>query len=585
MSPSTSPAAAFVSTPQPATTTTAAPSQAKSHSVLRSAKLISALTLLSRLLGLLRESIAARYFGAGIVSSAFTVAFTIPNLFRRLFGEGALSAAFIPLYSQSLKSDPPEHTARFASDSVNLLIAILALLTLFGEGLLLILALTLKLSPDRLLALKLTAVMLPYALFICAAAFLGAILQTHRRFGLTAFSPVLLNVALIASTVAGAYWFGVKDPAQQSRAIFVVAVAVLLAGAAQVLIVLPDLRAVGFRFQPRLNFWTPAVRKMLHLSIPVALAAAVLQASTLLDRFVAFLLARPLDPAGHPVPHFTLLGHTFSYPLATGAAARLAWAQYLYQFPLGVFAIALATAIFPALSSDALDADPERFKSSLRRGIRLTLLEGLPCSLGLFLVATPAVQLLFERGQFKSPDTALVARALQVFSLAIWAFSLQQILNRAFYALHDTRTPLTLSIVTALVDLSLKLSLIWRYGEAGMAAGTAVSFTLQTLLMLSILNRRVRGGLGLPSLLPDALKLLAATALMTLACLAVQRLPFYPADLSKRTALFRLLLLMSIGAATYALACLALRVHDLSHLLPNRLRPRPSPAPNGGASQ
>lgn len=509
------------------------------------------LTLASRVLGVVRESLAARYFGAGIVSTAFTVAFTIPNLFRRLFGEGALSAAFIPLYSRSLKGDDEQEARRFASAAVKLLALILIGITIVGEAILWLTATLRPLAPDRLLTLKLTAIMLPYVLLVCGAAFLGAILQVHRRFGLTAASPILLNIALIGSTIAGARHWNTATESGRTSAIYLVSASVVLAGVAQILILLPALRAVGFRLNQRETIWTPKIRRMLRLSVPVALGAAVLQVSVLLDRGISYFLAQRLDAAGNLITHFNFLGHSIRYPMELGAVPRLWWAQTLYQFPLGVFAVAIATAIFPALSSDALEAGGDKFRAALRRGIQLTLWEGLPASVGLILVARPAVQLLFERGQFTPHDTELVTRSVIVYSIAIWAFGLGQILSRAFYALHDTTTPLVLSIVTLLVNTVIEIPLLWTgLGEAGMAAGTTVSFILQTVLMFFILQRKT-GSLELPSLLPYIAKLVAATGIMVLVCWLIQMTPMYPSDHSKRTALIRMGVIVLAGGASY----------------------------------
>ena len=546
-------------------TTQAAP---PARSFIQHAKLISLLTLASRVLGMARESFAAHYFGAGMVSAAFTVAFTIPNLFRRLFGEGALSAAFIPLYSRSLKEQTPEESARFAAASVNMLVTILVALTILGELILLALWRIDNLRPDQELAIQLTAIMLPYVLLVCGTAFLGAILQVHRRFGMVAAAPIVLNVALIGSTILGAQFWDMDTEAGRINAVRFVAAGVLVAGVLQVLMLLPSLRATGFRFRLT-RFWTPQIKQMLKLSIPVALGAGVLQISVLIDRGLAFMLARGYTDDGQLISTFNLFGRVIDYPMAYGAAARLAWAQYLYQFPLGIFAIALATAIFPTLSADALSADKAKFREGLRRGIRVTLWEGLPASVGLILVAQPAVQILFERGRFTSTDTALVVGSLQIFSAAIWAFSLQQILNRAFYALHDMTTPLIMSMVTIVVDLSVKLSLIWSMGEAGMAAGTAISFSLQCLLMLWVVQRKA-GSLELARLVPFILKIALATAIMAAGCLLIQYTPIFPADRTKSTALIRLAILMTTGGVVYVGACTAMGVGVMEYLRPKK---------------
>jgi putative peptidoglycan lipid II flippase len=556
------------------------------------AKLIGFLTFISRVLGMARESVAANYFGAGPVWAAFTVAFTIPNLFRKLFGEGALSAAFIPLYAKAVRegsglgvqgsaldverstlavgrSESTEETANvqqstsnvqqhdanaFAAASVNLLAGILILLTVIGELILLSIAWLVPMPPDRLLAIKLTAIMLPYVLLVCGTAFLGGILQVHRRFGPPAAAPILLNLCLIVAIVVASMLFDLRTEAGREAGVYWLAIAVLVAGVLQVAMLLPALRAVGFRFRLILHLWTPAIRKMLLLSFPVALAAGVLQLSVLLDKGIALFLAQSADGA----THFTLWGHLIRYPMEAGAAARLNWAQYLYQFPLGIFAIALATAIFPKLSADALDTDREQFRRVLRRGIEAALFIGLPASAGLILVRYPAVRLLFERGNFTPDDTILVARAVLFYSAAIWAFSLQQIIIRGYYALHDMTTPLVLAIVTLIVNLCVELPLIWTgLGEAGMAAGTCMSFSVQAAVMVWLLSRKV-GGIGLSGSIAPIAKMVLATAVMLAACLGIQMLPWYPTGGGSMSSLMQLLILMGTGGGVYLGMCMLL---------------------------
>jgi putative peptidoglycan lipid II flippase len=528
---------------------------AKPASFVRQARLISGLTLISRILGVFRESLAAKFFGAGIVASAFAVAFTIPNLFRKLFGEGALSATFIPLYAQSLKTDDPSTARHFAAATVNFLIIVLGVLTILSEIILWFIAHFIDLQPDRLLAVKLTAIMLPYALLVCGMAFLSAILQVHRRFGWSAATPIVLNVALIVGTILGARFWDMKTAAGQSKAVYFLSIFVLAAGVSQILMLLPSLRSVGFRFEFTKTFWTPAIKKMVTLSLPVAIGAGVLQLSVLLDRGISFFLAKSIDKQGSIIDGFHLFGKFIAYPMELGAAARLNWAQYLYQFPLGVFAIALATAIFPTLSADALDTNKEKFLTGIRRGIRVTLWEGLPASLGLLLVARPAVQLLFERGNFTPADTLWVTRSVQMYALGIWAFSLNQILARAFYAMHDTKTPLRMAIITLVVNLLVELPLIFTpLKESAMAVGTTISFIVQVLLMMWILNRRL-GGLGINSLADYIWRLIAATGVMVGACSLIQKAPFFPTNVGKETAWIRLAIVVVCGAAVYFCIC------------------------------
>jgi putative peptidoglycan lipid II flippase len=552
------------------------------------AKVIGAFTLASRVLGLAREVVAVHFLGTREIASAFTVAFTIPNLFRKLFGEGALSAAFIPLYAQAVKAEerrdgtapPPGDARAFAAASVNVLCVILIAITLLGEGALGgLLLLKPDMRPDRVLTVKLAMIMLPYVLLICGAALLGGVLQVHRRFAAPAAAPILLNVCHIAVIVVGAAMLGLRphdaDAARvarlQTTLCYWLAAFVLVGGALQVLVLMPSLRAVGFRFQPGVGFRTPLVRKMLRLTVPVALGAGVLQLSVLLDKGISTLLMQGMDEARNVVTHFTLFGHSIRYPMEAGAPARLNLAQALYQFPLGVFAIALATAIFPSLSSEALDADRNRFHSVLRTGIEATLWEGIPASVGLVLVSGPAIRLLFQHGRVTAEEAGLIQGSLLFYAGGIWAFSLLQIVNRAFYAVHDTVTPLVMSVLNIVLNLVVEIPLLWWMGEAAMAVGTLVSFVVQAVVMLWMLERRV-GPIGLRGLARPVGKILLATAVMAGACLAVKASPLYPRGETRAAWLAQLVLVMGVGAAVYLGVCHLLGMRALEHLLPKRSR-------------
>jgi len=522
------------------------------------AKLISILTLLSRILGMARESVVANYFGATVVAQAFSVAFSIPNLFRKLLGEGALSAAFIPLYAQAVKTGDKDEANRFAAASFNLLAAILVVLTVAGELVLWLIVHLIHFRSDNLLVIKFTAVMLPYVILVCGTAFLSGILQVHKRFGLPALTQVPLNVIHIAVIVVGARLLLLKpgnlDQVLQTRLAYWLCSFVLIAGVVQITMLLPVLRQTGFRFTWIAKPWTPAMRKLLTLSIPVALSASVLQISVLLDKAITLYLTTGQNAA----EKLQLFHHTWNYPLAIGAAARLNWAQMLYQFPLGVFATAVATAIFPSLSTDAHDKDEEKFKRVLGQGIVFTLFEGLPASLGLILVRYPTVRLVFQHGSFTAVDTQWVARSVIFYSAAIWAFSLQQVLNRGYYALHDTMTPLVMSIVTIAVKTAVEIPLAFsKLGESGIAAGTLASFAIQAIVMLVMLDRKV-GGLGLGKIARDVGKMLLACAAMAGACWGIQQLRQYPHAAGHLASAEQLAILILVGGGTYAGACLLL---------------------------
>jgi putative peptidoglycan lipid II flippase len=546
----------------------------RSASFVGHAKLISVLTLCSRILGMLRESVMANYFGATVVAQAFTVAFSVPNLFRKLLGEGALSAAFIPLYAEALKSGDEKEAQRFAAASVNMLATILIALTLVGELILWLIPRLVHFRSDNLLVIRFTAIMLPYVILVCGTAFLSGILQVHKRFALPALTQVPLNLMHIAVIVTGARLLmlkpGVANEELQIRLAYWLSCFVLIAGCLQITMLVPALRRSGFRPMWVGNIWTPAIRKLLKLSLPVAFSAGVLQISVLLDKSITLFLTRSENPA----EKLQLFGRAFNYPMALGAAARLNWAQMLYQFPLGVFAIAVATAIFPSLSADAHDQGGEKFKHVLRQGIMFTLLEGFPASIGLILVRYPIIRVLFQHGSFTAIDTHLMSLSVVFYSAAIWAFSMQQILNRAYYALHDMMTPLILSIVTICVNTVVEIPLSFtKLGESGMAAGTLASFAVQAIIMLVMLDRKI-GGIGLKSIASGAARMLIACAALSAACWGVQKLAIYPAGTNHLASLEQLAILMIVGGAAYLGMCWLLGVRMTAG--PGSDSPRPT---------
>jgi putative peptidoglycan lipid II flippase len=563
------------------------PPAASPTSFLQHAKLIGLLTLISRFFGLARDIVAAHYLGAKLVGSAFAFAFLVPNLFRKLFGEGALSAAFIPLYAQAIKKDQADPTTtptanNFAASAVTLLVIILLALTAVGECIVIALMHVDSPSYDRQLALRLTAVMLPYVVLICGGAFLSAILQVHKRFGPPAAVPIILNVCHILVLLIGARIVGLNHatPAafvepKQITLSYWLAVVVLIAGVLQVAVLMPALQQVGFRFHFASHIWTPAIKRMLLLSLPVAMGAGVLQLSVFLDKAISYGLMVHVDAYQNPITTFQFFHHTMRLPMELGALRRLDVAQLLYQFPLGIFAIALATAIFPGLGADAMEKNRDRFRSVLRHGVEASLWEGLPASVGLIVVAEPAVRLMFQHGQITPHDATLIARSTMVYAAAIWAFSLLQIVNRAYYALHDTRTPLMMSVMNILINLVVEIPLLWtRLGESGMAVGTVVSFAVQAIIMLWMLDRKV-GGLGLRRSAMPIAKMILAALIMGIICVGMRLSPLYPHQHNRLAWAIQLMLLLGTGAGVYLGACSLLGVTMLRELLPRRKKGAP----------
>ncbi|MBB6429404.1 murein biosynthesis integral membrane protein MurJ [Algisphaera agarilytica] len=454
------------------------------------AALVSALTLVSRMLGLVRDAVLAAVFGASMVLDAFLIGFIVPNLFRRLFGEGALTAAFIPRYTKLLKDDPAL-ARRFASLCVVVVAMLLAGITLVGE---VVLGVWLANADQEktTLAIRLTMLMLPYMPMVCGVAFLGAILHVHRKFGPPAAAPVLLNVAMIVAALIAA-----SQQSHERAAVTLVALSVLVAGAIQIAWMV----IAVWKTAPLTKAFAGTsthFRGMLVTMLPMVIGLGVFQINTLMDGLIAYGLAAPPDDPGGS---FTFAGNTYDYPMETGAVTTLTLAQRLYQFPLGVFGIAIATAIFPALASaaagrgghdepQAAEHDDE-YAAIFRRGVRLTLFIGLPASVGLILVRVPLTRVFFEYGEFTADDALRSAAVLMAYASAVWAYSLTHVTTKAFYAVDDAMTPLKVSLGMVVINLVMNLTLIWPFGVAGLAWSTAISAAAQSVVLVVLLRKHV----------------------------------------------------------------------------------------------
>ena len=470
----------------------------RSHSFVGHAKLVGGLTFLSRLLGLVRDAVLAACFGMSTVTDAFWIGFVVPNLFRRLFGEGALTAAFIPVYSQLVQRDRVQ-ARRFAWACVAMLLALLAGVTLVGEFFLLWMLRYQYGDEASSLAIRLTMLMLPYMPMICTVALLGGILQVHHRFGPAASAPVVLNVVMIASALIAVFWYGSGD--QPRAGIWYIAGGVVIAGVIQLLWVggaaLPEV-SLGSSFSGT----SKALRSVAVTMAPMALGLAIFQINTLLDSLIAWGLSADTENEST----FVFWGRHFTYPIQSGAVTALQFAQRLYQFPLGVFGVAVATAIFPALSraaastrattrtqraSDGDNPSQDAFGAILQQGLRLTVFIGLPASVGLILVRVPLARLMFERNQFTMQDSIRVAVILAGYASAVWAYSMTHVVTRAFHAVRDARTPLRISLGMVGANFVMNLTLVWHLGAAGLAWSTAICAMGQVTVLLLAVRRYV----------------------------------------------------------------------------------------------
>ncbi|MBN1491899.1 MAG: murein biosynthesis integral membrane protein MurJ [Phycisphaerae bacterium] len=503
-----------------------------------SARIISALTLASRILGLARDMLCGHIFGASGVMSAFTIGFQVPNLFRRLFGEGALSASSIPILSEHLHHGGTEAVDRLAGRLMGALAAVLVGVVLLGEIVVLVLRGVVADTERNALTFGLTALLLLYTLPICLSAILGGIQNIFGRFAVPAANAVVLNCFMIAALTTGTWWFADQPNAQ----VYWLAASVVAAGVFQLVWQWISARGCGLRLRPMWDVRDEAIRSIGRTMIPMTLGLGVVQLNTLLDGVIAYGLVRSHE----------------------GGPAVLFYAQRLYQFPLGVFAIALATAIFPALSRHAAAGEMAELARTVTRGVRVVLFEGFPCMVGLILVRMPLIETILEHGAFGPDDTARVAATLVAYALGIWAFGLNQIIVRAFYAMKDATAPLRIAAWMVGLNLALNLILVFPLEEVGLALSTTFCAALQTLWLLVMLARRL-GELDRRAIWTSTLRTMFATGLMAAAVLIVD---VALADSAAfRSSLIRLACLVGVGAVTYVLAAWLVRCRELAEVV------------------
>ena len=483
-------------------------------SFLRHLRTVSGLTLLSRVAGLARDAALAHVLGAGLVMDAYSMAFRLPNLLRQLLGEGALSAAFIPVFTDTLEKGGREAASRFMSLMIVVLVTTLAAVTLAGDGVFLTLRYLTEAGTKWHLIFGLAAVLFPFGIMVCLVALLQAALNCRQHFAMPALAPVLLNLFIIAGAVTAGVTL-VGDPVGQ---VYFIATAILVAGVVEIAIQVPVMRRVGLIFHPAWDLKHEGLRRVLRLLGPVVIAVGVIQINVFMDSLIANLLS----PNEAGTTTFRLAGRDIAYPMQTGAASVLYYGPLIYQFPLGVFGIALATVIFPVLSRFAAKRDYEGLARTASHGLRLTLFIGIPAGLGIVLLCEPLVRLVFNHGRFADAPDA-VARTVWVarlFSLGIWSYSANHILTRSFYAMQNITTPRRVAMLGAGLNFAANLLLVWPMAEGGLALATVASAIFQTVLLARLLSVQT-ARIDWRSVGASAVRTLLATALMGAAVAAV----------------------------------------------------------------
>ncbi|HET6725823.1 MAG TPA: murein biosynthesis integral membrane protein MurJ [Gammaproteobacteria bacterium] len=447
------------------------------RSLFRSTSLVGGMTLLSRVLGFARDVTFAQIFGAGVVMDAFFVAFKIPNFMRRLFAEGAFSQAFVPVLGEVKAQGGEAEVRDFINRVCGTLSLVLAIVTAIGivaaPIFIYIFAPGFTDDPNRYaLSVAMLRLTFPYLLFISLTALAGGILNTYGRFGVPAFTPVILNIILIAAAI----WLAPLLP----RPGLALAWGVLIAGAVQLAFQVPFLWRLRLLPRPRLAGRHPAVRRTLRLMLPALFGSSVSQINMLADTLIASFLV-------------------------TGSVSWLYYSDRLMEFPLGVFAIALATVILPGLSAHHAERKPEAFSATLDWALRLALVVVLPAAVGLFMLAGPLIATLFRYGEFGTHDVQMAQWSLMAYSVGLVGFTLVKILAPGYYARQDIRTPVRVGVIAVVANIvfnaaiTAPLALLgFRAPHAGLALSTSLAAFVNAGLLYWGLRRsgvyRAAGG-------------------------------------------------------------------------------------------
>jgi putative peptidoglycan lipid II flippase len=547
----------------------------KQQSVAKSAGIVSIAVMFSRVFGLIRETIFARFFGAGFLYDAFIVGFRIPNLLRDLFAEGALSAAFVKVFTDYQLKNSEKEAWRLASLVFNALAVVLSVVAIAGVLLspLLVKIITYNYLGDpnhyyppekAALATTLMQIMFPFILLVALAALAMGVLNTKGRFGIPASASTAFNIASIIAGLALAYWlsggswerssdkFAIPSDAAQ-WAIIGMSMGTLLGGLAQLLIQVPSLFKVGFRFSLSLSFRDEGVRRVMRLMAPAIIGTSAVQVKVVVDTIVA----SGID----------------------GGASWLSYAFRLMQFPIGVFGVAIGTAAIPTLSRLASQGDFDKFRSTLSDAIKLVMLLAIPSACGLVVLGDPIVRLIYERGEFDAFDTNMVAWGLTAYSVGLAGYAAIKVLSPAFYALDDAKTPMYVSLASIAIHVVTSfgmmqlLSTVGRsaerpngYGHAGVALATSI-VALSNFLALTFLMRRRISRINGRDILVSLAKIFVASAAMSAAAYAVYYLLHSTFDGRGFTMrLIETMVPIAVAGVVFVIAAKLLRIDEIEKI-------------------
>jgi putative peptidoglycan lipid II flippase len=444
-----------------------------SENVVRSAGIVSIAVLTSRITGLMREIVMARVFGAGLANDAFLLGFRIPNLTRDLFAEGALSSAFVPIFTQTLASKGKKEAAELSNlvaTAIMLFVGFLCLLGIvFSPVLVNLMASGFHQVPGKFeLAVKLTRVMFPFLLLVALAAQAMGVLNACNRFAIPALASTFFNLGSVIFGLAIGY---VGGPLFGMQRITGMAIGVVLGGGLQLAWQLPSMSREGFRFHWAIDWSHPGLRKIIRLMGPAILGNAAVQINVMVNTNFASHL-----PGNGPV----------------------SWLSYAFRFmqlPLGIFGVAIASATLPSISRSAGLGNMEEFRRTLSRSLAMVFLLTVPSSIGLVVLGESMIGAIYQGGRFDALDTQKTALALSCYAIGLAGYSALKVLNPAFYALHDARTPMYVSMGSIFINYVTAYSMMTKtgLGHAGLALSTSAVAVFGSVVLFFVLSKRVGG--------------------------------------------------------------------------------------------
>jgi putative peptidoglycan lipid II flippase len=529
----------------------------QSEKVARSAGVVSIAIAMSRVTGLLREMVMAQKFGAGLAYDAFLLGFRIPNLTRDLFAEGALSAAFVPAFTETLAARGHEEAERLSNLVASAIVALVGLVCLLGmifsPQLVWLLAPGYADVPGKFaLAVHLTRIMFPFLLVVALAAQAMGVLNTHDKFAVPAMASTFFNIGSLVFGLSIGFWLG---PHLGIEPIEGMAYGVVLGGTLQLGWQIPSLRSLGFHFHWDLDWSHPGLRQISRMMIPAILGNAAVQINTMVNTNLASRMYDPLRGADGPV-------------------SWLAYSFRFMQLPLGLFGVAFASAMLPSVSRSAASSNFDEFRKTLSRSLTMMFVLTVPSSIGLIILGRPIIGAIFQGGRFELYDTRQTATALSLYAIGLLGYAATKILNPAFYALSDARTPMYISLVSVAVNFVAAITLTGylHMGYAALALSTSVVAIVASLCLFELLRRKL-GGIEGRYLLHRFVRIAAASLIMAIPIAVLNEQMSHHWAANRWGYLGILAVCLPLGLAMFTFAAHIFGVNELGIAASSFLRP------------